>query len=220
MKPITFIHTPFPEKFGVPRQSLLIPEAKGVMSFPKTDFFVEAFRGVEESSHLWLVFEFHLIAEKDIQALVRPPRFLNKKKMGVFATRSPHRPNRLGLSLVKFEKLEILDKEVRLTVAGVDLVSGTPVYDIKPFVPYVDAVKEAKTPFTERPQLKKVLWMCKKPAESDLIEKVIALDPRPGQDKESEEEYGVSVAGVNVRFRYTSTHVEILKISKIKDESF
>ncbi|MFP5385343.1 MAG: tRNA (N6-threonylcarbamoyladenosine(37)-N6)-methyltransferase TrmO [Bacteriovoracia bacterium] len=212
MEPITKIETPFPEKFGVPRQSLLIEEAWGKMSFPKNDFFMEAFRGIEESSHLWLIFQFHLVPDGPFNGLVRPPRFENRKKMGVFATRTPHRPNRLGLSLVKFDKLEVLDQKIILKVNGVDLVNGTPIYDIKPYVPYADAI-EARSPFFERPQFQKVEWKCEKVPESSLIEKVIGLDPRPGQEKDSLEEYGVSIAGYNVRFCYVLDHFEVISVS-------
>lgn len=218
MTPICLIETPFPEKFGVPRQPLLIEQAWGKMSFPKNDFYVEAFRGIEESSHLWLIFEFHLV-EGPFNGLVRPPRFENKKKMGVYATRSPHRPNRLGLSVVKFDRLEILDREVVLWVKGVDLVNGTPIFDIKPYVSYVDSV-DAKSPFDERPVSYPVKWECEKVQESELIEKVIALDPRPGQDKESGEEFGVSIAGWNVRFKFRNnefiiTSIKILTSSQL-----
>lgn len=209
MKPITIIKTPFVEKFGVPRQSLLAG-AFGEMLFPKTDFFVEAFRGIEESSHLWLIFEFHQIPDGNFNGLVRLPRFEGKSKMGVYATRSPHRPNRLGLSVVKFESLEIRAKDICLRVSGVDLVDGTPIFDIKPYVPYVDSV-EARSPF-ERPVKSQVVWSCEKVQESELIESVIALDPRPGQDKDSSEEFGVSIGGHNITFRKSGDIFEILKI--------
>lgn len=208
MSPITSIRTPFPEKFGVPRQSLLVMEAKGVMTFPKNDYYHEAFRGIEESSHLWLIFQFHHIGESNFNGLVRPPRFKGKKKLGVFATRSPHRPNRLGLSVVKFEKIEYLENEIRLEVSGVDLVDGTPILDIKPYVPYTDHV-DADSPF-EKQEYFSVKWNCEKVSESALIEKVISLDPRPQHDNDSQEEYGVSIAGYNVRFRYLVTHFEIV----------
>ncbi len=205
MKKICTIETPFPEKFGVPRQSLLIDEAWGKMIFPKNDFYAEAFRGIEGFSHLWLIFEFHQIHDQEPKALVRPPRFENKKKMGVFATRSPHRPNRLGLSVVKFDRLEIKNEEIILWVRGVDLVSGTPIFDIKPYLPYVDAVPHAQSlDFEEAPSLHLVKWddSIQISAESKaLIEKVVALDPRPGQDKKSEDEFGLSVAGYNIRFK-------------------
>lgn len=214
MTPITSISTPFPEKFGIPRQSLLVSDAKGVMTFPKNDFYQEAFRGIEESSHLWLIFEFHLVSSQGFNGLVRPPRFEGKKKLGVYATRSPHRPNRLGLSVVKFEKIDYLEKEIRLEVSGVDLVDGTPIFDIKPYVPYSDRI-DAKSPF-EKQETLAVVWNCEKVSEWSLIEKVIALDPRPQHDKDSTEEYGVSVAGFNVRFRFLVSHFEIVSAVRIK----
>lgn len=220
MKPICRIETPFPEKFGVPRQSLLIEEAWGKLSFPKNDFFSEAFRGLESFSHLWLIFGFDQISEESVKALVRPPRFEGKTKFGVFATRSPHRPNRLGLSVVEFDRVEVTDDEIILWILGVDLVSGTPIYDIKPYIPYVDSVSDAKAvSFDERPTFEKVIWDCFHDLiESDqrLIEKVVGLDPRPGHEKSSQEFYGVSVAGYNVRFQkvgevFHITQIEVLK---------
>ncbi len=215
MEPLCTINTPFIEKFGTPRQSLLIREAWGKMVFPKNDFYAEAFRGLEESSHLWLIFQFHKIPATQMNGLVRPPRFLNELKMGVFATRSPHRPNRLGLSVVEFDRLEILKNEIHLWVKGVDLVDGTPIFDIKPYVPYVDHVS-ARSPFSSAPQFLKVIWKCEKVSHHDLIEKVIALDPRPAQDRSGEEEYGVSVAGFNVRFRFLLDHFEIISAIRIE----
>ena len=184
---------------------MLVEEAWGRLRFPKDDFHKEAFRGLETFSHLWLIFEFHQVSEDDVKALVRPPRFEGKEKWGVFATRSPHRPNRLGLSVVAFDRLEETKDEVILWVRGVDLVSGTPVYDIKPYLPYVDSVPEAKAgEFGEKPRARAVQWECEIPAElqdKTLIEKVISLDPRPNSDRNFDSEFGVSVAGWNVRFK-------------------
>ncbi len=184
------------------------------MLFPKNDFYHEAFRGIEESSHLWLIFEFHLVPDGSFNGLVRPPRFEGKKKLGVYATRSPHRPNRLGLSVVKFEKIEYLDNEIRLEVSGVDLVDGTPIFDIKPYVPYADQI-DALGPF-EKQKTIEVKWSCEKVSENVLIEKIIALDPRPQHDKNSTEEYGVSIAGFNIRFKFLVTHFEIVSAVRIK----
>lgn len=211
MTPICFIQTPFKEKFGVPRQSLLVPEALGKMVFPKNDFYLEAFRGIEESSHLWLIFEFHQVPDGKFNGLVRPPRFENKKKMGVYATRSPHRPNRMGLSVVEFDRLEILEKEIILWVKGVDLVDGTPILDIKPYVPYADEIK-ARSPFVDKPYFYPVIWKCKKVRESILIEKVIGLDPRPAQDKNSTDEFGVAILHYNIRFKFLLDHFEIIHV--------
>lgn len=215
MTPLCVIETPFREKFGVPRQSLLIPEAWGLLRFPKNDFTAEAFRGIESSSHLWLIFEFSLVDPESIQALVRPPRLGGKQKMGVFATRSPHRPNRLGLSVVKFEGWEETDKEIILHVSGVDLVSGTPIFDIKPYVPYVDSIPEARSPFSVAPEFHPVKWDCEfEGKERSLIEKVISLDPRPAHQRDEADEYGVSVAGYNIKFKNTKEGLMILKVSK------
>lgn len=215
VKPISYIETPFPEKFGIPRQPLLVKEAWGKMVFPKNDFFSEAFRGIEVSSHLWIIFLFHEIPEGEFNGLVRPPRFENKTKMGVYATRTPHRPNRLGLSVVEFDRLEFLSDSIVLWVRGVDLLNKTPVLDIKPYVPYVDSIK-AKSPFSESPEYKSVIWKCEKVDDAGLIEKVIALDPRPAQDKNSEDEFGVSIAGYNVRFKYSLGNLEIVSVIRIK----
>ncbi len=212
MNIISKIKTPFHEKFGAPRQSLLIKEAWGHMSFPKNDFFLEAFRGIEESSHLWLIFEFHLITNGPFNGLVRPPRFENKRKMGVYATRSPHRPNRIGMSVVEFDCLEVLENEIVLRVKGVDLVNETPIFDIKPYVPYTDNVI-ASSPFMEAPVFFPVKWLCEA-VEKELIEKVIALDPRPAQDKASYDIFGLTLAGYNIQFRFADTHFEILSAEK------
>jgi tRNA-Thr(GGU) m(6)t(6)A37 methyltransferase TsaA len=216
MNPICFIETPFKEKFGIPRQPLLITEAWGRMDFPKDDFYTEAFRGIETFSHLWLIFSFHQAAEEGVKALVRPPRFLGHEKWGVFSSRSPHRPNHLGLSVVKLKNLEIGKTKITLWVEGVDLVSGTPIFDIKPYLPYADSHPEAKSgPFQEAPIFKKVIWLVEvlvDPAIRSLIEKVIALDPRPGFDQE--QSFGVSVAGYNVRFKSQDDGFVIESISK------
>ena len=218
MTPITHIETPFLEKFGVPRQPLLVREAWGKLSFPKNDFYSEAFRGIEGSSHLWLIFEFHQIPTDSFNGLVRPPRFDGKKKLGVYATRSPHRPNRLGLSVVEFDRLEVLANEIVLWVKGVDLVSGTPIFDIKPYVPYSDRIDAAVSEaFSEEPKSISVTWNCQIDEKLKvLIEKVIALDPRPGMDKDSSEEFGVSIAGYNVRFRFLVDHFEIVSAIRLK----
>jgi tRNA (adenine37-N6)-methyltransferase len=213
---ITHIRTPFKENFGIPRQSLLIPEAWGEMSFPKNDFFMEAFRGIEEFSHLWLIFSFHQAVAEGVKALIRPPRFQGKEKWGVFATRSPHRPNHLGMSVVEFKSLEVLTDRITLKVSGVDLLDHTPIIDIKPYVPYTDAYHHAQSgPFQKAPDLLPVSWkvdhqFLTKDTQR-LIEKVIALDPRPGFDRD--EVFGISVAGFNVRFKFLSGAFEILEVT-------
>ncbi len=212
LEPLCFIRTPFIEKFGVPRQSLLVTSAIGEMVFPRTDFYAEAFRGIETFTHLWLTFQFHHVPEESVQALVRPPRFEGKMKLGVFATRSPHRPNRLGLSVVKFEKIEERGDGIHLFVSGVDLVDGTPILDIKPYIPYADRVEAKADLFPNAPEKYQVVWKCEAPLEKKLIEETIALDPRPGHQKDEAAEYGVTIAGFNVRFRKAEEHFEIFMI--------
>jgi tRNA (adenine37-N6)-methyltransferase len=220
MNILTNIQTPFHEKFGVPRQPLLVEEAWGKLTFPKNDFFYEAFRGIENFSHLWLIFSFHLVNGEAVNGLVSPPRFEGKKKVGVFASRSPHRPNPLGLSVVRFDRLEILDHEVELWVKGVDLVNGTPILDIKPYIPYCDQVIDAKALlFEDAPTFRNVHWNCThdglSPELRSLIEKVIGLDPRPGQDKTSTSSFGVSVGGYNVKFNQTGEGFTITELTII-----
>lgn len=216
MHPIGHIDTPFKEKFGIPRQSLLVTEAWGKITFEKNDFFMEAFRGIENFSHLWLIFSFHEAVKEGHKALVRPPRFQGKEKWGVFASRSPHRPNHLGLSVVKFESIDFSGPKIVLTVSGVDLVKGTPILDIKPYVAYSDAIMDAKSgPFAEIPQKLLVEWLVDEPSDLKLkllIEEVIALDPRPSFDRE--DEFGVSVAGFNVRFKMEDKVFKIIQLIK------
>lgn len=213
LEPLCFIKTPFEEKFGVPRQSGLVDEAVGEMIFPKNDFYSEAFRGIEQFSHLWLIFQFHQVPVESVQALVRPPRFEGKIKLGVFSTRSPHRPNRLGLSVVRFLKLEEKTNSIHLFVGGVDLVSGTPILDIKPYIPYADSVSGARAElFDSPPERSNVIWKCTPPPEKKLIEDIVALDPRPGHQKEDNSSYGVTINGLNVRFQKAQDGFEILEV--------
>lgn len=215
-KVLTHIQTCFTEKFGIPRQSLLVTEAMGVMTFPKNDFYVEAFRGIENYSHLWLIFEFHEAKNEGVKALVRPPRFLGETKFGVFATRSPHRPNHLGLSVVKFHSLEIKEDAVVLKVCGVDLLDGTPILDIKPYLPYADHVEARATQF-ERPQTFDVTWPVDLKLSEDkknLITKVIGLDPRTSFDRDKE--FGISLAGLNVRFKLNEEKFIITSVKEIE----
>lgn len=216
LNPICLIETPFKEKFGIPRQPMLIPEALGKMEFPKNDFFMEAFRGIEGFSHLWLIFSFHEAIPEGHKALVRPPRFSGKEKWGVFATRSPHRPNHLGLSVVKFKSIDYGVNKITLIVEGVDLVSGTPIFDIKPYIAYTDAHPQALSgPFQDKPEIKAVKWRVEATMDAAtkiLIEKVIGLDPRSGSDQM--DSFGVSIAGYNVRFRMEGLEFVIEEVTK------
>ncbi len=219
LEPLCFIKTPFNEKFGVPRQSLLVEEAIGEMVFPKNDFYAEAFRGIESFSHLWLIFEFHQVDSESVQALVRPPRFEGKMKLGVFATRSPHRPNRLGLSVVKFVRLEEKKESIHLYVSGVDLVNGTPILDIKPYVPYADSIAAEAPLFDSAPGRNLVFWSCRNDLSEEeklLIEQTVSLDPRPGHQKNETASYGLTLNNLNIRFQKTDSGFEIFEITETK----
>lgn len=219
MNYIGTIRTPFTEKFGIPRQPLLVMEAKGQIILPKTEFYLESLRGLENFSHLWLIFDFHGVHLDPVNALVRPPRFDGKKKMGVFATRSPHRPNHVGMSVVQFDEVKVTHSQIEIHVSGVDLLDKTPIYDIKPYIPYSDSLPYAKAlGFEERPQSSAVAWNIEPEislGEKILIEKIIALDPRPGHDRQNDSSFGVSIAGLNVRFRKVEESFQILEVTKV-----
>jgi len=144
---IGHIHTPFKEKFGIPRQPGLAPAAKGIVKMLPGFNDINSFRGIDAFSHLWLVFQFHQIEAGKWRPLVRPPRLGGNEKLGVFATRSTHRPSNLGLSVVQFEKVAVNQGQVELTVSGVDLLDGTPIIDIKPYIEYTDSIPQAQSGF-------------------------------------------------------------------------
>lgn len=207
MSPIATLKTCYPEKFGVPRQSGLVPAAWGVVEFLPAFRRVEAVRGIEAHSHLWLITQFHLIDEAAAATsfTVRPPRLGGNERRGVFATRSPFRPNRLGLSVVKLERVETEGADApRLWVSGVDLVDGTPVFDIKPYVPYADSVPQATSFAQDAPERMPVRWAVEAPsneAERAIIEQSIALQPQPAYQEEPDRTYGADLAGWNVRWK-------------------
>ena len=144
------IHTEFPDKFGIPRQSGLVPSLRGEIVFEPEFRSMDAVRGLEEFSHIWLLWEFSKAKRENISLTVTPPRLGGKVKKGVFATRAPYRPNSIGLSSVKLEEIYFDEKRGPvLVVSGADLLDGTPIYDIKPYLPYTDAHPQAKGSFAE-----------------------------------------------------------------------
>lgn len=200
--PIATIRTPYPQKFGIARQSTLVPAACGVIELdPK--FTANAVRGLDGFDYLWVQFIFHQTIDEGFSELVRPPRLGGKIKQGVFATRSPHRPNAIGLSLVKIDKIEY-DTQIKIHISGVDFLDGTPVLDIKPYLPHIESKPLACGGFTEnRRSVLNVLWAkdFRLPEHiKTLIEQTIAQDPRPAHQHFLPKEFVFDIAGYTVRF--------------------
>ena len=193
---IGFVQSPFKEKFGIPRQPGLVAGAVGVLKLRDEDFIKQAIREIDGFSHLWLVFVFHEHGAKNWKPSIRPPRLGGAKKVGVLASRSPHRPNPIGLSAVKLLEVRAdAPGGAELVIEGVDLLDGTPVLDIKPYIPYADSIPDAKAGWAEEPIIrtpvdfsdKAVLEVAKRMAAHPdlrrLIEEMLTLDPRPAFQK-------------------------------------
>lgn len=207
---IARIHTDFPTKFGLPRQSGLVEELRGQIVMEPEYRDASAFRGVEEYSHLWLIWQFSEAVRESWSPTVRPPRLGGNTRMGVFATRSPFRPNSLGLSSVRLERVEWgTPQGPILHVLGADLMDNTPILDIKPYLPYTDSHPEARGGFADTHQKDcipvvfppELLGLFPEPQRKAAVA-VLEQDPRPGYQKDSRE-YGLAFAGFDIRFRVT-----------------
>lgn len=206
--PIAHIHSDFPEKFGIPRQSGIVEELKATVTFVPEFRNADAVRGLEQYSHIWLLWRFSECADRPFSPTVRPPRLGGNTRMGVFATRSPFRPNSIGLSCVRLEKIEFETSEAPvLHIAGADLMDGTPILDIKPYLPYADSVPTASGGFA----LQSKEDILKIDFPNDLLQKVpeekrqpllrvLAQDPRPAYQADVKRIYGFSFAGYTVKF--------------------
>jgi len=216
---IARIHSDFPEKFGIPRQSGIVDELRAKIVFEPKYQNPDALRGIEGFSHLWLIWQFSENIRQDWSPTVRPPRLGGNTRMGVFATRSPFRPNNLGLScvrLVSVEKSEELG--TYLVVAGADLMDGTPIFDVKPYLPYSDAHPEALSGFA--PHAGKKLKVefegeCMKKVPEDKLAAltgILAADPRPSYQNDETRVYTMDFADMEVKFRVEG---EVLKVRQI-----
>lgn len=206
---IATLRTCYTDKFGVPRQPGLVPSAWGIIEFEPAYRRAEAVRGIEEFSHLWLITQFHLVQEEPTSLTVRPPRLGGNQKRGVFATRSPFRPNRLTLSVVKLDRVELEGTAApRLFVSGVDLVDGTPILDIKPYIRYADSIPDARSGFADvAPQRLLVRWDCESRVPDDvrvIIDESLALQPQPAYHEDDAREYATEIAGWRVRWAATT----------------
>ncbi len=208
-KPIGWIESDFQEKFGIPRQSGLVEELRARVVFYPEYRVREAFRGLDGFSHLWLLWEFSKARREGWSPTVRPPRLGGNRRMGVFATRSPFRPNPLGLSCVKLDRVELDSPEGPvLHVLGADLLNGTPILDVKPYVPYADCRPEALGGFTggDRGKVLQVVFPAelaeKVPSEKlAALTGVLAGDPRPSYQDDPERVYGMAFANLEVKFK-------------------
>lgn len=222
MQIIARIKSDFPTKFGIPRQSGLVKELQATIVMEPEFRNPDMLRGIEGFSHLWLIWQFSANADKEWSPTVRPPRLGGNARLGVFATRSTYRPNFIGLSSVKFEGLEhTKDFGTVIHISGADLMDGTPIFDIKPYIPYGDCHPDATGGFTDTAdsyllavdfpeQLLNILPNDKRSAAIG----VLSHDPRPSYQKASDRVYGISFAGFNIRFTVKDNILTVIEVVK------
>ena len=222
------IQSPYKQKFAIPRQPRLVPEAKAKLIFAP-DFNREEFvRGIDEFTHIWLLFRFHETADKGYSPMVRPPRLGGNERKGVFASRATFRPNAIGMSAVKLEGIEYKNGQLSLLLAGIDLLDGTPIIDIKPYLPYSDAMLDASAGFADtRPETQMsveftpevTLFIEQQTQYPDLlnfISNVLKQDPRPAykKQKDGEQSYGMTLYDYNIRWQVNGEHNLVTSIEK------
>jgi len=227
-RPIGVIHSPFREKFGIPRQPGLAPAAQATLEPVPPYDRPEAFEGLDAFSHIWLLFHFHATAQQTWKPTVRPPRLGGNRRVGVFASRSMFRPNPIGLSVVALERVDRSGHRPVLHLQGVDLLDGTPVLDIKPYLPWVDAIPDAHAAYAGdrpgptmsiryTPEARQQLMEAagQHPELPMLVEQVLSLDPRPAYRTETdrtERVYGMRLADFDVRWRTTEAGIVVISI--------
>ena len=219
LRVIARIRSDFSEKFGIPRQSGLVEELRATVVFEPEFRSPEAVRGLEEFSHIWLIWQFSKALRNTWSPTVRPPRLGGNQRVGVFASRSPFRPNGLGLSVVGLEKVEILpDLGPVLRVTGADLLDGTPIFDVKPYLPYVDSRPDALGGYTDRVERRLLEvdfpaeWLEKIPEDRrQALTGVLANDPRPSYQEDPQRVYGMSFAGFQVRFTVANGRLTVVE---------
>ncbi len=232
-KPVGVVRSCFEEKFGIPRQPGLVPEARAFLQLHPPYDRAEALAGLEAFSHVWLIFVFHGIDSGPRGLTVRPPRLGGNRRVGVFATRSMFRPNPIGLSVVRLDGIERGSDGVRLRLAGVDLLDGTPVLDIKPYLPYADSLPEAQAGYADNAPERLLDVAFADPVERmldsradgaelrRLIESVLGLDPRPayrsGDGSGDPRIYGVRLQGVDVRWRVDGRKALVVELREARD---
>ncbi|MCR4825169.1 MAG: tRNA (N6-threonylcarbamoyladenosine(37)-N6)-methyltransferase TrmO [Bacteroidales bacterium] len=220
IKPVAFFRAPVLEKFGLPRQAGLAESLRGTIVLEPDYRSAEAVRGLESFDYLWLIWEFHLNPDTEADNLtVRPPRLGGNERVGVFASRSPFRPNRLGLSSVRIESVDARDGQI--SVLGADLADGTPIYDIKPYVAYADSHPGVRSGFVDghewkplRVVLPREFFPCFSPENIDGLFEILAQDPRPQYQDDPERIYGLLFEGRNVRFKVADGVLTVVEVSE------
>ena len=218
MKPIGWIRSDFDSKFGIPRQSGVVEELRAQVVFAPDYQVREAFRGLEGFSHLWLLWEFSEAVRETWSPTVRPPRLGGNKRMGVFATRSPFRPNPIGLSCVRLERVELDSPDGPvLHVLGADLLNGTPIFDIKPYLPYTDCRPDAAGGFAPDYETNRLTvefppeFAAKVPGEKlAALTAILAGDPRPSYQKDPDRVYGMGFAGLEIKFSVDGNTLRVI----------
>ena len=220
LKVIAKIYTDFPEKFGIPRQSGIVKELEGEIVFEEEFRDASALKGLEGFSHLWLLWDFSEVNDEKWRPTVRPPRLGGNKRLGVFATRSPFRPNPIGLSCVELTEIKkTADRGTLLIVKGADMLSGTPIIDIKPYLPFADSVPNATGGFAEEVKEDKLDVVFPENFKSIFPEKklnsliaVLKGDPRPAYQDDPNREYGFDFAGYCIRFKVQGNVLTVTNI--------
>ncbi len=212
----------FPTKFGIPRQSGLVQELRSTIIFEPEFRTADALRGLEDFSHLWIIWQFSEAVRQDWSPTIRPPRLGGNTRLGVFASRSPFRPNSLGLSSVKILGLEQTAKYgTVIHVAGADLMDGTPIFDIKPYIPYSDCHTDATGGFTDTADdyildvvIPQELLAIIPTEKHDAVKGILSHDPRPSYQRKPERIYGISFAGFNIRFQVQDKTLNVIEIKE------
>lgn len=235
LTPIAYVRSPWKQKFGIPRQPNLVPEAAGEVHFTPEFADPNSLRGIDQFSHLWLIFAFHATAAQGWSATVTPPRLGGSERVGVFATRSMYRPNPVGLSVVEYAGVEQRGRELVLKVRGLDLLDGTPILDIKPYLPWADALPQAsagfaasepggqlQVQFSREARIQLQHWQQHYPALEALITKVLQQDPRPAQHARADtpREFAMLLYELNIRWRCSGSQCEVLELAALPDGPF
>ncbi|MBJ7538494.1 tRNA (N6-threonylcarbamoyladenosine(37)-N6)-methyltransferase TrmO [Marinomonas transparens] len=229
---IGIVHSCYKEKFGIPRQPGLVNAATARIELVSPYNRLDTLDGLNDFSHIWVQFIFHANLSTSWKAKVRPPRLGGKEKMGVFATRSTHRPNPIGLSVIKLGNIYQEGKKIFIDLHGADLLDGTPILDIKPYLPYADIIEEAQGGFAPTPTETKPVVFSKlaqqqcieyqelhKTDISTLIKQIVAQDPRPSYlSDQTDREHGIQLWDIDIKWCARNTHLEILRLES-KQES-